>query len=144
MVLVITNLHVYTLNFQNMVRTSFPSSMLISWGKFLILFVILNVRTKVPKLLNNRKFVYWWQTFTAYRPTSSGLKENVLIFDFIWKIIILYKIIVSLEFEVLMFFTSIDNIYFILILLYFFLTFILILFWNLIRHRCFSVEVNYY
>ena len=51
---------------------------------FSFCFIILNVRTKVPKVLNNRL-------------GSSGLKENVLTFDFIWKIIILYDMIVLLR-----------------------------------------------
>ena len=70
------------------------------------------VRTKALKVLNNRKIISRWQAFTAYRSASSGLKENVFIFDFIWKIAILYNIIVLCGFEVLMFCTSMDDIYF--------------------------------
>ena len=61
------------------------------------------------------------------------------------EIVIIYNIIVLCGFEVLMFFISVDDIYFILwsycILLYYF---ILILLWNLMKHRCYSAEVNYW
>ena len=57
------------------------------------------------------KFFSLWQAFATYRSASSSLKENVLTFGFIWKVIILYNIIVLFRIEVLMLFTSIDDIY---------------------------------
>ena len=55
--------------------------------------MILDIRTKFLKVLNNRHFFSWWQAFTPYRPYSSGLKVNVLTCDFIWNFIILYNTI---------------------------------------------------
>ena len=52
------------------------------------------IRTKVPMVLYNRKYLLWWQVIAAYRSASSGLRKNVLTFDIIWNIVILYNIVV--------------------------------------------------
>ena len=45
----------------------------------------------------NRKYLLRWQAFAAYSSASSGPRENVLTFDIIWKIVILYNIISNLD-----------------------------------------------
>ena len=64
---------------------------------FSFCFVLCIIRTNVPMVLCNRKYLFRWQAFAAYRSASSGLKENDLIFDIIWKIVILYNIIINLD-----------------------------------------------
>ena len=66
------------------------------WSRFLILFVYV-IWTKV--LYNRTYIIFSWQAFTAYRSASSGLMENVLTFDIIFKI--LYFIIFFLIYSIL-------------------------------------------
>ena len=104
------------------------------------------IRTKVPMVLYNRKFVLRWQAFTAYRSASSGLRENVLTFDIIWKNVFFYNII-NLDMRYRSCLPHLDGncffnmsllyflflFYFILILFHLFLFYFII---NLMRHRC--------
>ena len=80
-------------------------------------------------VLYNRKYLHKWQAFTAYRTASSGLRENVLTFDIIWKIVILYNIIIKLDMRYRCCLPHIyGNCLFYMMLLYFLFYFILFLF----------------
>ena len=48
-------------------------------------------------VLFNRMYLFRWKAFAAYRLDSSGLRENVLTFDIIWKIVTLNNIIINFD-----------------------------------------------
>ena len=72
---------------------------------------ILDITTKVLKVLNNRKLFLLMTSLHFLFVSFFRSKGKFFHFDFIWKIVILYNIIVFCGFEVLMLFTSLDDIY---------------------------------
>ena len=102
-------------------------------------------------------FFSWWQAFAAYMSGSSGLKENILTFDFFRKLLFFIIFLFSLDLRYWHYLPHIDDIYlFILCYCIWFLFYYgpheaqmflcrgQLLLVNFLRYRCYIAKVFYF